>query len=180
LETVKLVLVFYCMAFIPVVLGTGRKGNYSLSVAEFVKNTVQEMGHETDLVDPKDHVVSPFTERVGKEADRESAWQAIAKRADAFVFVTPEYNRGIPGELKLLVDQLYGEYAGKFAAICGVSSGDMGGDRAVEALRLVLLGVEMFPIKKAVYFKNIENAKLEDHKGHVEDTINALVKYTKT
>ena len=51
--------------------------------------------------------------------------------ADAILFVTPEYNRGVPGPLKNAIDwcsRPYGKNAfdGKAAAICGASPGAIG------------------------------------------------------
>lgn len=51
--------------------------------------------------------------------------------ADAVLFVTPEYNRGMPGPLKNAIDwcsRPYGKnaFAGKPAAICGASPGAIG------------------------------------------------------
>lgn len=59
-------------------------------------------------------------------------------RADGLVIVSPEYNHGYPGEMKLMLDQLYKEYNRKPVGICGVSSGALGGARMVEQLRLIL------------------------------------------
>ncbi len=51
--------------------------------------------------------------------------------ADAVLFVTPEYNRSMPGPLKNAIDwcsRPYGKnsFAGKPAAICGASAGAIG------------------------------------------------------
>lgn len=63
--------------------------------------------------------------------------------ADAVLFVTPEYNRGIPGPLKNAIDwasRPYGKnsFAGKPAAICGTSPGAIGTACAQQQLRPVL------------------------------------------
>ena len=51
--------------------------------------------------------------------------------SDAVLFVTPEYNRGVPGPLKNAIDwcsRPYGKnsFAGKPAAVCGASPGSIG------------------------------------------------------
>ena len=61
--------------------------------------------------------------------------QAIAG-VDGVLFVTPEYNRSIPGALKNAIDYLYREWNNKAAGF--VSYGSAGGARAVEQLRLVM------------------------------------------
>ena len=153
--------------FIPVLLGTARNGNYSTKAANFICSQIKRLGHTTELVSPGDHITNPLTERVGKEKKGGEKYRELITKADAIVIVTPEYNRGFPGELKLMLDQLYEEYRHKFVAVCGVSSGGIGGARAVELLFPVLIGVEMFPIKKVVYFSNVED--LFGQNGEIKD-----------
>lgn len=65
------------------------------------------------------------------------------KAADGLLFVTPEYNRSIPGVLKNAIDHAsrpYGEsvWAGKAAGILGVSVGTIGTAMAQQHLRSIL------------------------------------------
>jgi NAD(P)H-dependent FMN reductase len=64
------------------------------------------------------------------------AWARAVDAVDGFVFVTPEYNHGIPGALKNALDYLYREWNDKAAGF--VSYGSAGGFRAAEQLRLVM------------------------------------------
>ncbi|MDD1740323.1 MAG: NAD(P)H-dependent oxidoreductase, partial [Methanothrix sp.] len=75
----------------------------------------------------------------------------------------PEYNHGYPGELKMMLDMLFSEYAHKPVGICGVSSGPWGGVRMLEQLRLVCLAAHMVPTGEAVYFPRIQ--ELFDDQG---------------
>ena len=63
-------------------------------------------------------------------------WAGKIASLDAFVFVSPEYNHGIPAALKNAIDFLFAEWNHKAAGF--VSYGGAGGARAVEQLRLVL------------------------------------------
>ena len=68
--------------------------------------------------------------------------------ADAVLFVTPEYNRSIPGPLKNAIDwasRPYGKnaFAGKPAAICGASPGAAGTACAQQVLRPILGYLDM-------------------------------------
>ena len=71
-------------------------------------------------------------------------WSASLRMdSDAVLFVTPEYNRSIPGVLKNAIDHAsrpYGQsvWAGKPAGIIGVSVGAMGTAMAQQHLRNVL------------------------------------------
>jgi len=67
---------------------------------------------------------------------------------DAFVFVSPEYNHGIPAALKNAIDFLYAEWKDKAAGF--VSYGGAGGARAVEHLRLVLAEVHVATVRAQV------------------------------
>lgn len=69
------------------------------------------------------------------------AWSARIAPLDAFVFVTPQYNWGVPAALKNALDFLYHEWKGKPALV--VSYGGHGGGRAAEALRVVCMGLRM-------------------------------------
>jgi len=69
--------------------------------------------------------------------------RAAIKAAQGLLFVTPEYNRSIPGVLKNAIDHAsrpYGQnaFAGKPAGIIGVSVGAIGTAMAQQHLRNVL------------------------------------------
>ena len=81
--------------------------------------------------------------------------EAIGK-ADAVLFVTPEFNRSVPGALKNALDvgsRPYGKsvWAGKPGAVVGVSPGAMGAFGASHHLRqsLVFLNVPAMPQPEA-------------------------------
>ena len=59
-------------------------------------------------------------------------WSAKIDSFDAYVFVTAEYNHGIPGALKNAIDFLFKEWNNKVAGF--VSYGGAGGVRAVDTL----------------------------------------------
>jgi chromate reductase, NAD(P)H dehydrogenase (quinone) len=80
-----------------------------------------------------------------------AAWarfRAEVKACDAVLFVTPEYNRSVPGGLKNAVDvgsRPYGAsvFAGKPAAIMTLSPGALGGFGANHHLRQALVFLDM-------------------------------------
>jgi len=68
--------------------------------------------------------------------------------ADAFVFVTPEYNRSVPGVLKNAIDQgsrpkAANVWKGKPAAVTGASLGVLGSSMAQQHLRNILAAVDV-------------------------------------
>jgi chromate reductase, NAD(P)H dehydrogenase (quinone) len=101
------------------------------------------------------------------------AFKQRVQKADAVLFVTPEYNRGVPGVLKNAIDvasRPYGQSAwnGKPGAVISVSPGPIGGFGANHALRqsLVFLNVPAMQQPEA-YIGNA--AKLFDDKGALTD-----------
>jgi NADPH-dependent FMN reductase len=74
------------------------------------------------------------------------------------LFVTPEYNHGMPGALKNAIDYLYAEWNDKVAGF--VSYGADGGARAVEQLRLVMGVLKVADVRAKVLlslFTDFEN-----------------------
>lgn len=151
--------------FIPVILGTAREGRRSENPAKYMLAEVKSFGAETELVDVRDYSIG-HTDASGQTPQAKKLSEII-KRSDAIIIVSPEYNHGYPGELKMMIDMLYKEYAGKPVGICGVSIGPFAGARAVEQLRQVVIELSMIPIREAVYFGNV--GTLFNETGEITD-----------
>lgn len=122
--------------FIPVILGTTRKGRASENVAKFVFSEIRKRESiDTELIDLRD---LKFTTDDAGEAIKDPGFSATCERADALVLVVPEYNHGYPGLLKHALDTNLKEYIHKAAGICGVSAGGFGGTRMIQNLLPVL------------------------------------------
>jgi NAD(P)H-dependent FMN reductase len=122
--------------FIPVILGTVRKGRATENVAKFVFSEVQKReGVETDLIDIRD--LNLPVDDAGEQI-KNAKFSETCGRADGFVIVTPEYNHGYPGILKHVLDSNLKEYIHKAVGVCGVSAGGFGGTRVIEAFLPVL------------------------------------------
>ncbi|MBI3335688.1 MAG: NAD(P)H-dependent oxidoreductase [Candidatus Portnoybacteria bacterium] len=151
---------------VPILLGTGRQGRRSEYAAKFVLEKIKEYGFETELVDAREYATS-FTIPPWQPELQKKTWRAIMKKAQGLIIVSPEYNHGYPGELKIVLDQLYEEYFQKPVGVCGVSTGRLGGARMVEQLRQVLIEFRMIPLRNAVYFSNV--GELFDTQGKIKD-----------
>jgi NAD(P)H-dependent FMN reductase len=83
------------------------------------------------------------------EHEHTRRWSAITAAADAFVVVTPEYNRGYPASIKNALDYLYVEWHHKPVAFVsyGMTSGGM---RAAAQLTEVVTGLGMVPVPAGV------------------------------
>ncbi len=152
------------MLNIPVILGSVREGRHSEKPARFLVEKIKALGHTSQLVDFTE-LPLPFIDTPKEPSDYERQypnenvrkWSKIADAADAFVLVVPEYNHGYSGVLKNALDWLFPEYEHKVVGLAGVSTGILGGARAIENIRPVIEAFKMFAIRETVMFGKIEN-----------------------
>ncbi|MFL6690436.1 MAG: NADPH-dependent FMN reductase [Alphaproteobacteria bacterium] len=132
--------------YVAVVVGSLRKGSFNRMTAQALmelapdslKLEIEEI-RDLPLYD-QDLDVSPPAEWV--------AFKERIARADAVLFITPEYNRSVPGVLKNAIDvasRPYGQSAwnGKPAGVISVSPGAIGGFGANHHLRQSLVFLNM-------------------------------------
>ncbi|HEX8852371.1 MAG TPA: NAD(P)H-dependent oxidoreductase [Pyrinomonadaceae bacterium] len=142
--------------FIPVILGTARKGRMSEHVARLVFEELgKRRGVETALVDIRE---LGFPSDDEGASIKDSKFSETCMRADAFVLVVPEYNHGYPGLLKHALDTNLAEYIHKAVGICGVSAGPFGGTRVVENLLPVMRELGLVTIFWDGNFSTVQNA----------------------
>lgn len=152
--------------FIPVILGTGRPDRRSEAAARFtLAELAQQPNVTTELIDVRDYT-KEVTKRMSDGAGQSALQQKIIA-ADGYVIVTPEYNHGYPGELKIFLDTFDVEFDKKPVAVCGVSEGINGGTRVVEQLRALLVAYGLVAMRRAVYFRNVETLFAAD--GSITD-----------
>jgi len=153
--------------FIPVILGTTRKGRASENVAKFVFGEVQKrQGVETELIDILD-LAFPIDD--AGEQIKDAKFSETCNRADGFVIVTPEYNHGYPGLLKHVLDTNLKEYIHKAVGICGVSAGGFGGTRVIEGLLPVLRELGLVTIFWDGNFSGAQSLFVES--GEIKDRL---------
>lgn len=136
-----------------VIYGSVRSSRQGIRAARFVTRQLAARGHETELVDPLEYRL-PLLERRFSEYEQDDAPEAMRRlseligRSDALVFVTGEYNHGIPPALKNLIDHFAAEYRWRIAGIASYSAGGFGGIRAALQLRTVLAGVGLLTMPR--------------------------------
>ena len=153
--------------FIPIILGTARKGRRSEQAARFVfEQTKRRAGVETEFVD-----IARIPMRLDDAGEqmKDPAFSNLVTRADGLILVVPEYNHGYPGLLKHALDTNLKEYIHKAVGICGVSAGSFGGARVIEALLPVMRELGLVTIFNDVNFGPVskifgEDGKLLDEK----------------
>lgn len=122
--------------FIPVILGTVRKGRMSEHAARLVTAELAKQANvETEFIDIA-RLALP-TDDAGT-AIKDSGFSAEVNRCDALVIVSPEYNHGYCGLLKHVLDSCLKEYIHKAVGIVGVSAGPFGGTRGIQNLLPVM------------------------------------------
>lgn len=110
------------------------------------------------------------------DADYPPAAQAFKRRieaADALLFVTPEYNRSVPGVLKNALDigsRPWGKnsFAGKPGAVIGASIGAIGSALAQQHLRNSLVFLDVATLAQPEVFVKFSDG-LIDADGNVAD-----------
>lgn len=132
---------------IGIIVGSLRKGSLNRKVAGEMKGMFPE-GYETDFIEIGD--LPLYNEDLdGKEAPESyRTFREKAKGMDAFLFVTPEYNRSMSAAMKNALDvgsRPYGSsvWDGKPAAVVSVSQGAIGGFGANHHLRQTLVFLNM-------------------------------------
>lgn len=140
---------------LPVVLGSIRKGRRSEAAAGLLLERVAAAGHRTRMLDLRELALPLYDEEDATEAHPAVGRfrQAMAE-SDAVVVLTPEYNHAYTSAVKNAIDYLHAELRRKPAAVCGLSGGQVGGARAVEQLKLVLIELHVVPIRASVYFND--------------------------
>ncbi len=90
--------------------------------------------------------VHPMVANKDHEDPNVQKWSDKIDSLDAFIFVTPEYNHGVPGGFKNAFDVLGPEWVGKPVAFIG--HGAVGGVRAIEQWRQIVANFSM-PVVRA-------------------------------
>jgi len=138
-----------------VVIGSTRPGRAGAEIARWFVQVAQS--HRTfsiELVDLLD-VALPLLDEPNHPAsglyshEHTRRWSAIVSRADAYVFVLPEYNHSMNAATKNALDYLHREWRHKavgFVSYGGVAAGT----RAVQVARGVVTSLSMVPVYEGV------------------------------
>ena len=138
-----------------VVIGSTRPGRVGPSVAAWFLDAAREHGEfdvtlvdladlDLPLLDEPEHPVKQLYKH-----DHTKKWAAIVDEADAFAFVTPEYDFFAPAALVNAIQYLSKEWAYKPAAIVSYG-GISGGLRSTQMLRLLLSSLNVHALKESV------------------------------
>ncbi|NGO80120.1 NAD(P)H-dependent oxidoreductase [Streptomyces sp. YC504] len=142
---------------VAVLVGSTREGRFGPVVTNWLsRHLEQREDMEADVIDLAETPLPTVLPAFGQEppAGTTEALALVSPRlaaADAFVFVTPEYNHSYPASLKNAIDWHNEQWHGKPVAF--VSYGGLsGGLRAVEHLRVVMAELNATTIRNTVSF----------------------------
>ena len=140
------ILVFY---------GSYRSDRLGIRLADYLVGKLKARGAEPELIDAQ-AVDLPMLDRMYKEYPEGQAPEAMEtlagkiRAADAFVFVTGEYNWGPQPGLKNLTDHFLEEWFWRPAAVASYSAGRFSGVRAGTAWHGILSEMGMVPISSTL------------------------------
>jgi NAD(P)H-dependent FMN reductase len=178
------------MPLLEVIVVSTREGRVGRIIADwFVEHARAHEAFDVEVVDLKDLALpmlnEPHHPRFKRyEFEHTKAWSATVSRADAFVFVTPEYNFGCPPSLLNALDYLFAEWQYKpvgFVSYGGVS----GGLRSVQMIKMVATTLKLVPIPEAVTIplvgQQIKDGRFdstEKHTGSIAPMLTELRRWT--
>jgi NAD(P)H-dependent FMN reductase len=147
--------------YLPVLLGTARRGRRSEHVARFVLQRLEQRDDaRTRLLDPRE---LPFGDLQAREWEMDPRPPAVAAfvedmaASDGFVVVTPEYNHGVPGALKNVLDHLHDEWNRKPFGLVGCG-GMSGGARVVAGMRQIVAGLGAVSVPRSLHVPHVGKA----------------------
>lgn len=142
---------------IQIIIGSTRDGRYGDKPAHWMLGELKSKeGIEAELIDLRDWPLPFFNEALSPSASKgdyknelAKKWAAKIAEADAYIFTVAEYNHGYTAVLKNAIDWLYAPWVNKPAAFIGY--GGVGGARAIQQLKQVLLELQVAPIRNNIH-----------------------------
>jgi NAD(P)H-dependent FMN reductase len=148
------ILVFY---------GSYRRDRQGIRLARYLVRALADRGADAELIDAQ-AIGLPMLDRMYKEypaGEAPPALETLAgkiREADAFVFVTGEYNWGVQPGLKNLTDHFLEEWYWRPAAIASYSAGRFAGARAGLAWHGTLSEMGMVVVSSTIAVGGIGHA----------------------
>lgn len=148
-----------------IVAGTNRLGSVTGKVARTVLEIYTDEGRESQLIDLAEVPHHCWggqlygDDKELKPAELRPFIDAV-ESANGLVIVSPEYNGGIPGALKLFIDLLPNRdtnLVAKPVCFIGVAAGEWGGLRPIEQLETVFLYRKAFVDPERVFIRSYQD-----------------------
>ena len=159
--------------------GSLRKGSHNRKILLVAADGARAAGGDVTRIDLRDYPLPAYDADLEEEAGLPASateLKALFDGADGLLLACPEYNGGIAGPLKNVLDWVSrpatGErplqaFRGKVAALCSASTGGLGGVRGLAQMRLVLATVGAVVLPEQVSLARAHEAF--DDEGNVLD-----------
>lgn len=167
---------------VPVIYGSVRSDRQGIRAARFAMQQLRARACTPVLVDPMEKQL-PLLDRMYKEYAPGQAPPTLEelaqlyRSADGFIFVSGEYNHGIPPALKNLIDHFLEEYFWRPAGIVCYSGGRYGGVRAAMQLRMTLAECGMVTIPSLLPIPTVSTAFTEDGVANQQWMLGAATRF---
>ena len=142
---------------IKVIIGSVREGRFANKAGEWVAGELKKLNNvSVEVLDLSDYEMPFFNAPVSPSYKQEAypnenveKFTSKIAEGDAFIMISPEYNHAPTGVLKNAIDWVGKEWNNKPVAF--VSYGSVGGARAIEQLRLIMIELQTAPIRNSVH-----------------------------
>ena len=153
-----------------IIIGSTRTGRNADSVYRWLLPLIQASGaFEVETLDLRDWPLPFFQETIATVGEFSNPtysdplvkhWNERIADGDAFIIVTPEYNRSIPAVLKNAIDSVFFSFRfrQKAVAFVGYSLGSTAAARAVEHLTQIMVETEAVPVRTSTLVPSVTNA----------------------
>ncbi len=162
-----------------IIVGSIREGRKGSKVGRWVADIAEDRGDaqyvRLELADYELPLLTDATVPGGAnrqyDSEARTRWGRDIDLCDAFVFVTAEYNHGVPGAFKNAYDSIGPEWANK--AVGFVSYGSVSGARAVEQWRQIVATFGMVDVAPQVAMSTFtefdKNGDFAPNERHVKE-----------
>jgi len=154
--------------------GALRKASHNRKLLKIAERYLEAAGVEIDRLDLCDYPLPPYDGDIEEGPGLpQNAWTIKARIAAAHgvIIACPEYNYGVPGTFKNVLDWSArggsNPWIGKVVGMMGASSGPIGTWRMMPQLRASLSGLQAFVIPQQVNVR--ESAKVWNAEGELLD-----------
>jgi NAD(P)H-dependent FMN reductase len=175
-----------------VISSTVRPGRKGPAIAKWITQAANDYGFDAEMIDLGELNLPLMNEPVHPalkqyEHEHTKQWSAKIAEADAFIFVTTEYNHSYPASLKNAVEYLVHEWAYKPAGMVGYSIGPFAGARAILSLKADMLALKNIALSEMVNIPQLNQFMDEEGNFTADERLNnnakimldQLVRWTK-
>ena len=153
--------------------GSLRAASYNRKLLKLAEHYLEPSTVEIDRLDLKDFPLPPYDGDIEAEGLPQNAWTIKARIAAShgILIASPEYNYGVPGMFKNVIDWSSrggaNPWNGKVVGMMGASNGPIGTWRMMPQLRATLCGFQAFVIPQQVNVR--EAPKVWNDQGELVD-----------